>query len=145
MPRAYATVDNMVARYGDQEMRRVSIVDGEIPDAVIPDRITGAIVGASSVADSYLSVRVPLPLRSVPDALTRAVCQIARYDLWTGGDRTPSDDVTAGRDEALAWLKAIADGKAQLDDGAAGAAAITGAWTSDRPRDLSHDSMKSLG
>ena len=145
MPQAYATIDDMIARYGDAEMRRVCVVDGEVPDEIIPDRIMRALIEVSSVADSYLSVKVPVPVQAVPQALTRAVCQLARCDLWTGGDRTPSEDVRAGQTEALAWLKAIADGRAVLDDPTTVTTITSGARVTDRPRDLSYETMRSLG
>jgi len=130
----YATVTDMVLKFGEAEMRRLSVADGLIPDTVQPARITDAIDAASVLIDSYLRKRYPLPLGNQPSELNRAACILARYDLANAGDRTASEEMRLARKEVVEWLRDVADGRVELAGVApigAGAPAA-GARTSDR-------------
>jgi phage gp36-like protein len=144
----YASVADMIERFGAVEMSRVSVVDGPVPAQPAPARIEAMLRVATAIADSYLRARYAVPVAPVPPELARAVAAIARHDLWTGGDRVPADDVRYGHDQAIAYLKQLATGAASLDGAAlasaaaapAGAAAIA----TDRPRDVSTETMRGL-
>lgn len=131
----YATITDMILKFGAIEMRRLSSADGDLPDHVEAPRIEDALSAASVQIDSYLRKRYPLPLPAPPSELNRAACVLARYDLATGGDRSPSEEMRLARKEVIGWLEAIADGRVEL----AGAEAIgtsgtgSGARVSDRP------------
>ena len=145
MSASYATIADMISHYGEVEMRRVSVVDGEVPETVLPTRIERALRDASSLADTYLGSRIPVPVAVPPEALLLNVRAIARYYLWTGGDRTPSDDIKAAYAQALAWLKAVAEGLATIDGTPPAGAPTSCARTSDRPRLINMDSTRGLG
>jgi phage gp36-like protein len=55
-----------------------------------------------------------LPLSAVPRLLVRLSAAIARHDLHLGGDRQPTEQVQKERDHAIAFLKDVATGKADL-------------------------------
>ncbi|MCX5497323.1 DUF1320 domain-containing protein [Kaistia dalseonensis] len=131
----YASLSDMVLKFGAIEMRRLSVADGDLPDAIEAPRIEGALADASLTIDTYLRRRYPLPLASNPDELNRACCVLARYDLALGGDREPSEQMRLARKEILAWLSDLAEGRAELSGVApvgSGAAGSNGARTSDR-------------
>lgn len=136
----YATVQDMVSRFGESEMIRLSVADGDIPEAVEPARVEQAIADASRLMDTYLRVRYATPVSPVADELTRAACTLARYDLSTGGDREPAEQMRLARKEVIAWLLALSKGEASLE-GVAPIASGAGARVSDREPAFSRDQL----
>jgi phage gp36-like protein len=130
---AYATVQDMIGRFGETEMLRLSSVDGELPETVNAAPVEQAIADADGIIDSYLRKRYSVPLLPVPRAITNASCVLARYELSVGGDREPADQVKAGKKDIVAWLTQLANGIATLED-AAPIAPTSSAQTSDRER-----------
>ncbi|GAB6035820.1 DUF1320 domain-containing protein [Fundidesulfovibrio butyratiphilus] len=118
----YATVDDLLAAFGEDEV--VALTDRENTGQVDQAVALSALARASSEADSYLSARYRLPLAVVDQALTDAVCQIARYRL-TGAQANETDPVQQRYDRAIKWLERIASGKAGLP-GLAGQAGTVG-------------------
>lgn len=112
---AYATVQDMIDRFGATEMLRLSSVDGELPDTVTAYPVEKAIADADGIIDSYLRKRHAVPLSPVPQVITRASCILARYDLSVGGDREPADQVKNDRKDIVAWLTQIAAGTVTLE------------------------------
>ncbi|MDC7787969.1 DUF1320 domain-containing protein [Rhodoplanes sp. TEM] len=112
---AYATVADMVSRFGETEVLRFSAGDGALPETIQPERIERAIGDASALIDSYLRRRYAVPLAVVPQAVERAACVLARYDLAQGGDREPTEQMRLARKEAIAWLEGIAAGTVTLE------------------------------
>ncbi|GLK85690.1 DUF1320 domain-containing protein [Ancylobacter defluvii] len=127
----YATVANMIARYGEVEMIRFSVADGDIPDAVIPARIESALADASLRIDSRLRLRYATPVSPAPMELQRAACVLARFDLAHGGDREPTEQMRLACKEVLSWLDQLATGEASLE-GVAPLATGSSARASDR-------------
>ena len=75
-----------------------------------------ALDAASRTADLYLRQRYPTPLASWGDDLTRLVCHLAAWDLYSTR-RTPNDtddSLERRSDKALSVLKDIGAGKATL-------------------------------
>lgn len=107
----YATIQDMLNAFGDEEV--IALTDrentGEVDEAVALE----ALERASSEADSYLSVRYRVPVVVVDKVLIDAVCQIARYRL-TGGPANETDPIQARYSEAVAWLRRISKGEANL-------------------------------
>lgn len=130
---AYATVQDMIGRYGETEMLRLSSVDGILPEAVAAAPVEQAIADADALIDSYLRKRYALPLATVPRVITNHSCALARYELSVGGDREPAEQVRNGRKDAIAWLSALASGSVSLE-GAAAVSATSAAQTADRER-----------
>lgn len=130
---AYATAAAMIARFGEAELIRLSVAEGELDGVVDQAVVTTALADATSLVDSHVEQRFRTPLAPVPDAIVAATCDLARYRLTLGRNLAPGDAVKMARDEALAWLKRLADGDATLP-GAALSTDASSARVSDRPR-----------
>lgn len=79
-----------------------------------------ARTAASDLALSYVRKRYALPLVSWGDDLRRAVAHIASYDLLCSRGFNPTagadDSIKARYDAALAWLRDVSKGLAELVD-----------------------------
>lgn len=100
----YATEADLVARFGEEignlklMVSNLTFVDDAIQDAT--EEINGHIGG-----------RYPLPLPNVPSNLKRMACDIARYRLYF---EKPTEEVRKRYEDAIAFLKRVADNKAHL-------------------------------
>lgn len=106
----YASRDDLFERFGQvsiENLERMVSADKQ-PSAAITE---AAIADASEEADSYIAVSYSLPLPAVPAALKRVVCDIARYRLHS---QQSTEEITQRYEDAIAWLKRIADKKAVL-------------------------------
>jgi phage gp36-like protein len=115
---AYCTPQDLQDRYGLAELFQLAPGAGGLPDTV---RVQRACDDAGDMIDGYLRPRLTLPLSAVPRLLVRLSGAIARYDLHLGGDRQPTDQVKRERDDAIAFLRDVANGKADLGLDAGGA------------------------
>lgn len=111
---AYATVDDMVLRFGAAEMARATTPENMPVSAVNAAPIETALDDASAQIDSYLRKRYAVPLQAVPPEINRACCMLARADLGMGGERNISEQTQKAKDEAVAWLARIARGEVVL-------------------------------
>lgn len=100
----YATEQDLYLRFG-QEIDNLksmlpagSSIDEILQDAV--DEINGHIGG-----------RYLLPLQNTPNNLTRLTCDIARYRLYF---QKPTEEVRQRYEDAISFLKRVADNKAHL-------------------------------
>lgn len=114
---AYATRTDLEALAGPEELRQLA---GNAEGLVDTARVARALSLAGDQIDAYLRPRYALPLSTVPELLVRVATAIARYDLHLGGQRQPTDQVRRDRDDALAMLREIAAGKADLGLGPSG-------------------------
>ncbi|MDO9501393.1 gp436 family protein [Falsiroseomonas sp.] len=130
---AYATIAAMIARFGEAEIIRLSVPEGELDGEVDAAAVTTALVDATSLVDSYVEQRFATPLNPAPASIVAATCHIARHALALARNQTPGDAVTRARDEMVAWLKRIAAGEVSLP-GAALSEDASSARVSDRPR-----------
>lgn len=112
---AYATVQDMIDRFGASEMIRLSTPDGQTMDGVVVDRVERALAECSATMDSYMRQRYGTPLDIAPQEVRTRCADLARYDLATGDGKTPSDDTTKRADAALRWLRDVASGLVKLD------------------------------
>ena len=115
---AYCTPQDLEDRYGEAELFQLAPGGGGRPDTA---RVQRACDDAGDLVDGYLRPRHTLPLSAVPRLLVRLSAAIARHDLHLGGDRQPTDQVKTERDHAIAFLKDVAAGKADLGLDAGGA------------------------
>lgn len=114
----YATRADLVALAGTEElMQLASAPTGALDEA----RVASALELAGDQIDAYLRPRYALPLSTVPRVLVRIATAIARYDLHLGGQRQPTEQVRRDRDDAMALLRDIQAGKADLGIGPTGA------------------------
>lgn len=115
---AYCTPQDLVDRYGQAELTQLAPGGGGTLDTA---RVQRACDDAGDLVDGYLRPRHTLPLTATPRILVRLAAAIARHDLHLGGDRQPTDQVKAERDHAIAFLKDVSCGKADLGIDAGGA------------------------
>lgn len=130
---AYATVEDLSARFGEAEVVRLTTPEGQDLAGIVATRAVAALAGATGTIDSYLRRRYAVPLSPVPAEIVDACCKLARYDLSFKSDSYPSEQVRLAQKGTLDWLRDLAEGRAQLA-GAAPAEAGTGggAMVSDR-------------
>lgn len=105
----YATRTELVARFGEPEIASLEDLSGT--GTSVPGVSLAALEDATQEANSYLAVRYPLPLPTVPTPLVVAVCDIARYRLYK--DR-PTEQVKYRYEAALKWLEKLAAGKVTI-------------------------------
>lgn len=106
---AYATLDDLVDRFGSEELaQRSDRAAGAVIDA---DVVARALTDAEAEANSYLATRYHLPLASTPPVLVRIVCDIARYRLCD----VPPDEVRTRYEDAVRDLKRAGDGTLVID------------------------------
>jgi phage gp36-like protein len=112
-----------VSQYADSDQfERYGLPAVALEDMPVGFDLDSFLITASGVADSFLRGRYALPIGgTAPVELTAAVCQIAAYDVlvFRGFDPSSGNDtnVRNRRDDAMAWLKGISDGKLNLDLG----------------------------
>lgn len=107
---AYLTVEELKARYGEQEIDLLLDRDANgLPDTGAAD---AAIADASGDADAILGARYPTPLPTTR-WLKAQVADLTRYRLY---DQNPPEAVKDRRDAALRALRDVARGLAVLLD-----------------------------
>lgn len=113
----YATQQDLVHRFGmDELVELTNRSGGGTLDEVVVDK---ALSDADDAMNAYLASRYSLPLAVVPGILKRFACDIARYFLY---EDKPTEQVQKRYDDALAWLKDVAAGKASIGVDGSGAA-----------------------
>lgn len=114
----YAQTSDLIARFGETELVQLTDRANKPPTTVNQDTVGRALGDATSLIDGYLSKVYGLPLASVPSNLVKMCCDIARYYL--AGKAAEKDGAVArAYNEAVLWLKDVANGRVKLDDGGA--------------------------
>jgi phage gp36-like protein len=135
----YATQADMVDRFGETELsQRTNRVDGTTIDTTVLGR---ALADADAEIDGYLAGRYALPLATVPTALVRVACDVARYRLYDDGI---TDVVRQRYEDATSFLKRISSGDVVLGDLAAAteSADVGLAYHQFTSRQITDDSMR---
>lgn len=109
---AYATIEDIRAAYGNDELLLLADRDrdGEVDVAVVDK----ALSAATSLIDSYISLRYPPPFAVVPELVRDMCVDIAVYKMAAPGAGL-TDEKRTRYEDALSLLKRIADAKANLD------------------------------
>lgn len=116
---AYATVADMVARYGDLEVMELTDRDGH--GQINHNTADIALADASAEIDAYLG-RFKRPFDEPPPILKRLCCDIARYRLSAVGLTGITDEIrNRYKIDVLDLLRALAKGDVQLGVDDAGA------------------------
>lgn len=100
----YATEVDLVARFGEEISGLKLMVSN-------PAFVEDAIQDATEEINGHIGDRYPLPLPNVPSNLKRMACDIARYRLYF---QQPTEEVRKRYEDAIAFLKRVADNKAHL-------------------------------
>lgn len=123
----YATVADMVARYGERELILLTDVTNIPPSTIDTDRVETKLADAAAFVDGYVGQVYRLPLAGcakpltvpggeveyvAPPVVTRLTCDLARYYLYD--DLAPENEVYRRYKAAVRELEAIAAGAAQL-------------------------------
>ena len=138
----YAVQQDLVDRFGDAELKQLTDrVNGTTIDAAV---VAAALADADAEVDSYLITRYTLPLTAVPDVLKLTACNIARYRLYASQSVEASETVRNNYKDAVAWLRDVAAGRANLDPNASAAVpAGTGGPQYNKPdRVFNRDTLK---
>jgi phage gp36-like protein len=112
---AYATVEDMIVRFGEEQMIQLSTPAGTDMVAVVREPVVVALGEVSAIIDTYLRKRYRAPLDVAPKEIKRACCILARYELSTGEQKQPTETMTEQRDATISWLKQISTGAVVLD------------------------------
>ncbi|MEK0162133.1 phage protein Gp36 family protein [Pseudoalteromonas piscicida] len=107
----YAAAEDMQARFNHQDLVLLTEREHSTPGEVDMAVLTQALEDATAEINAYLSGRYTLPLSTVPTALVRVCCDVARYFL--SGDNAPEHIQTRYTD-ALKFLQAVNQGKVAL-------------------------------
>jgi phage gp36-like protein len=138
---AYATQQQLVDRYGEDMLRKIT--DRAKPPANATDAavVARALADTDAVIDGYLLGRYQLPLATTPALLADLAASIAIYKLHGS---TAAEKITEDYNAALRTLREIAQGVVRL--AVAGiepaASGSEGVRVVDRERDLTPDNLK---
>ena len=106
----YVTKDDLIKRFGEREV--VALAGNE--DEVIDDTVVEtALADAEELINSYVAVKYALPLSTVPAALKRICCDMARYFMYK---EVIPEELEKTYERNLTFLKDIAKGVVTLGD-----------------------------
>lgn len=143
----YAVVTDMVARFGEPQMIRLSRPEDREAETIDTVKVETALVDATALINGYIRGRYLVPLAVPPSDIVRAACILARYDLAQGERTDPSEEMSKGRKDIITWLENIAKELINLDVPAAeaeGPAVGSGPRMSDRCRVFTPDSLRGM-
>lgn len=106
---AYATVADMVTRFGERQI--LELTDRDVSGSIDTAVADQALTDASAEIDGYLAARYSLPLASVPGILVPYCCDLARLRLYP--DAIPEAAAQAAA-QARAFLADVARGRIGL-------------------------------
>ena len=101
----YADRSDLVLRYGENEISQLE------RGLTASESVSSYIEDASDIADGYIGVIYDVPLSDPPKNLKIYICDIARFLLWRA---KASEQVRQRYEDAIGFLKRVADGKATL-------------------------------
>ena len=109
---AYATVEDMVARFSELEV--IQLTDRNQDGLIDEDVAAVALADATAEIDAYLG-RFKRPFTDVPPILKRLCCDIARYRLTAANGVLITDEIrNRYKIDVLDLLLAMAKGEVQL-------------------------------
>lgn len=106
---SYATQQNMIDRFGEQEL--IELTDHANAGSINVTVLGQALADADAEINAYLVSRYTLPLASVPPVLVKFAADVARYQLY---DTRATEQVKARYDDAIKFLKLLASGAVSL-------------------------------
>ncbi len=109
---AYATQADITDSYGGDLL--LVVADWDNDGVIDAAPVARALAAATALIESFLAVRYPTPLTTVPELVRDMCVDIALYKL-AGTGVGPTDEMRLRYEDALSLLKRIADAKANLD------------------------------
>lgn len=113
---AYCAQADIEDRIGSD--RLVGYADHDEDGTADADVVTQAIEHAQGDIDSYLAVKLSVPISPVPDELNKHCVTMAVYYLALGRDSV-TDQIRQSYEDVISWLKDVVAGKATLSDSSA--------------------------
>lgn len=110
----YATVDDMVGRFGRVEVTRLSQIEDRETTEIDEEKVARAIGDATAIVDGYLRGRYQVPVINPHADLIRATCILARYDLAKSDRSDPTDQMQKDYDDVIRWLTDVQKGIVKL-------------------------------
>jgi phage gp36-like protein len=111
MPNLYAAIDDLDRRLTAKE--QTELTDDTNSNLVDETKLTGALTEASAEIEAYCRERYKLPLQA-SEKLEALCLDITVYKLFLRRRRVP-DAIRLAYEDAIAFLKDVAAGKAGLD------------------------------
>ncbi len=111
----YASVNDMVSRFGREEITRLSQIEDRETDEINNLKVERALLDATALIEGYLRGRYKLPVAEPKSDLIRATCIIARYDLAKTARSEPTEQMQKDYDAMLKWLLDIQKGTVIVD------------------------------
>ncbi len=108
---AYSTIDDV--RNQLEEARLIQLTDDEGTGEFVEARVTQAICDADDEIDSYLGLRMRVPLVPAPDSVRRFSVDIAVYNLYSRREVVPENRAERYRN-CVRFLESAASGKISL-------------------------------
>ena len=105
----YATQADLISRFDEKEI--VELSDRANVGVINQVVVASKLADADAEINAYLQGRYTLPLATVPTALVRIACDIARYHLY---DNRATESVTQRYKDAISFLRGVAKGDIQL-------------------------------
>ncbi|WOF75317.1 DUF1320 domain-containing protein [Parvibaculaceae bacterium PLY_AMNH_Bact1] len=109
----YASQQDLIDRFGGQELIRLTDRADPPSDAIDADIVTRALEDADADINAYLVRQHSLPLSPVPRLVLNLACDVARYKLHP--EHAP-EQVEERYKAAIKMLGDLATGKASLGD-----------------------------
>ena len=106
----YATLADLIARFGESELAQVADTDGS--GEFDPALVARALADAGAEIEVALIGRYTLPMVPVPELLARIACDLARESLYADA---PTQVVEDRAKRAREMLGLIASGKMRFD------------------------------
>lgn len=135
---AYAAVQDLIDRYGQQEMIRLTTPADQEMDGVNGQVAQVALDDASAEIDVYVGKRYRVPMDVAPGIIVAKCCAMARYRLASGEQKNPTEQMRTDYADAMAFLRDIAAGKAVLELDEVASSDEGYAQASDRPAIFGH-------
>lgn len=109
---SYATLDDMVTRFGAEKLTQLSRPDGGAesdPNAPDPVVIQAALDDATEMVNAYAAGRYTVPLNPVPAPVRRWCADMTLYYLYLS-QNGPPEDVRKSFEDALKGLSDMQKG-----------------------------------
>lgn len=112
---AYATLQDMMTRFSEQEILEVTTPPGEAFGQIDQVKVQVALDDATDEMDGYLRRRYQTPVPVVPPKMVSVCCALARFNLCETGYVIAGEKVIDAHKAALSWLRGVSSGSIILE------------------------------